>query len=190
MSLGFWTNASSRRKRIITILIFFLFAVLVTVVGILAPLSSQEAADQNDQLSKLQQDIRKLDILHQTAAIFENNFEICLLMFIPVVGVVLGSIAMFNTGSFIQAQIVTENASKGLNFPPILALLGLFIFPFTWLEYISYSAAFSESFWFVRRGLQGKLGKEIINLFKLVLITAVLLVAGAFIEALMITLLG
>lgn len=111
-------------------------------------------------------------------------------MFVPVVGVILGSIGLFNTGSYIQAQTITENATKGLNVPPILALLVLFIFPFTWLKLISYSTAFSESFWFIRRGLQGKWMREITNLLKLVLIAAVLLAAGAFMEALLIGLLS
>lgn len=173
-----------------TIVIFFLFAVLVAIIGVLAPLSPQEVANQSNELNKTQQEIQSMDLLHRTAAIFQNNFQICLIMFIPVVGVILGSIVLFNTGSYIQAQTLAENARQGLNISPILSALVLFIFPFTWLEFISYSTAFSESLWFIRRGLQGKLAREIINLLKLVLIAAVLLAAGAFIEALLIGLLG
>lgn len=184
----FWTH--SKRQRILTIVIFFLFAIVATAIGVLAPLSAQDATNENNALNQTQQQIRSADLLHRTGAIFENNFLICLIMFIPVVGVILGSIVMFNTGSAIQAQIVVYNTTKGTNIPPILELLTLFIFPFTWLEFISYSTAFSESFWFIRRGLQGKWLREIINLFKLVAITAVLLAAGAFIEALLIGVLG
>jgi len=176
--------------RIITIVIFFLFAILVTVVGVLLPLSAQEATNENNQLNQTQQQIQSMDLLRRTAAIFQNNFEICLLMFIPVAGLVLGSIALFNTGSYIQAETIVENTTKGYNIPAILALALLFIFPFTWLEFISYSTAFSETFWFIRRGLEGKWRREIVNLFKLVLITAVLLAAGAFIEALLLGILG
>jgi len=184
----FWTH--SKRQRVLTIVIFFVFAILATVIGILVPLSAQSAASENNALNNTQHQIHGMDLLHRTAAIFENNFEICLIMFIPVVGVILGSIVMFNTGSYIQAEIITDNATKGTNYPPILAFLVLFIFPFTWLEFISYSTAFSESFWFIRRGLQGKWVREIINLAKLVAITAVLLAAGALIEALLIGVLG
>ena len=171
-------------------MIFFLFAIIATIIGILAPLSAQDTANENNALNKTQQQIQSMGLLHRTAAIFENNFQICLIMFIPIVGVILGSIVLFNTGSYIQAEIVTDNATKGTHYPPILEFLVLFIFPFTWLEFISYSTAFSESFWFIRRGLQGKWLREIINLLKLVAITAVLLAAGAFIEALLIGLLG
>lgn len=187
MSSKFWGSASSRRTRIITIVIFFLFALLVTVVGVLLPLSAQEATNENNQLSQTQQQIQSMDLLRRTAAIFQNNFEICLLMFIPVAGLALGSIALFNTGSYIQAETIS---TKGYNIPPILVLFALFIFPFTWLEFISYSTAFSETFWFIRRGLEDKWRQEIVNLLKLVLITAVLLAAGAFIEALLIGILG
>jgi hypothetical protein len=186
VSLEFWKNASPRGRRIIIIGIFFLFAILVTVVGVLAPLSSQQIADENNELNKTQQEILSMDFAHRTAAIFLNNFEICLLMFVPIVGIVIGSIVLFNTGSVLAAQTITNNASQGLNLPPILVLALLFVFPFTWLEFISYSTALSESLWLIRRGLQGEWKREIKNLGKLVLITAVLLVAGALVEALLV----
>jgi hypothetical protein len=95
------------------------------------------------------------------------------------VGIVFGTIVLFNTGSVLAAQSITINASL----PPILVFALLFFFPFTWLEFISYSTGLSESFWLIRRGLQGEWKREIKNLGKLVLITAALLAAGALIEA-------
>jgi hypothetical protein len=182
VSLEFWKNASPRGRRIIIIVIFFLFAILVTIVGTLAPLSSQQIANENNELNKTQQEIQGMDFAHRTAAIFLNNFEICLLMFVPIFGVVFGSIVLFNTGSVLAAETITINRS----IPPVLVFALLFVFPFTWLEFISYSTALSESFWLIRRGLQGEWKREIKNLGKLVLITAVLLVAGAMIESLLI----
>ena len=180
--MEFWKNASPRGRRIIIIVIFFLFAILVTIVGTLAPLSSQQIANENNELNKTQQEVLNMDFAHRTAAIFLNNFEICLLMFVPIFGVVFGSIVLFNTGSVLAAETITNNP----NLPPILVFAVLFVFPFTWLEFISYSTALSESFWLIRRGLQGEWKREIKNLGKLVLITAVLLVAGAMIESLLI----
>jgi len=182
VSLEFWKNASPRGRRIIIIAMFFLFAILVTIVGVLAPLSSQQIANENNELNKTQQEVLNMDFAHRTAAIFLNNFEICLLMFVPIFGVVFGSIVLFNTGSVLAAETITNNP----NLPPILVFAVLFVFPFTWLEFISYSTALSESFWLIRRGLQGEWKREIKNLGKLVLITAVLLVAGAMIESLLI----
>jgi hypothetical protein len=182
--LRFWTQ--SKKQRILTIVIFLIFAILATAVGILAPLSQREINDKNSSLNATQQEIKGLDLPHRTIAIFYNNFLICLMMFIPVAGVAIGAIVLFNTGSYIAAQTLFENTSKGLNVPPLLVLLFLFIFPFTWFEFISYSMAFSESFWFIKRGLQGKWIRELINLGKLIAIAAILLFAGAFIEALLI----
>jgi hypothetical protein len=167
----------SKRLRILTIVVFFLFAVMVSALGTLVPLNSQEAATQNNNAKEIQ----SMDLLQRTASFFENNFlQVCLIMFIPVVGVVLGSIILFDTGSLIAAQ------SVAYKFPPVLVLLLLFIFPSTWLEMLAYSTAFSESFWFIRRSLQGKLAREIVNLGKLILIAAVLLAAAAFLEALVV----
>jgi len=183
MSLEFWKNASPRGRRIIIIVAFFIFAIIVTVVGILVPMSPQQIADENNDLNKTQQQIQAMDLLHRTAAIFVNNFEICLLMFVPFVGIVIGTIILFNTGSVLAAEAITLNAGKATGIPPVLVFALLFFFPFTWLEFISCSTALSEGFWFIRRGLQGESKREIKNLAKLVLITAALLAAGALIEA-------
>jgi len=183
MSPELWKGASPRGRRIIIIVAFFLFAILVTVVGILVPMSSQQIASENNELNSTQQNIQSMDLAHRTAAIFQNNFEICLLMFVPFLGIFIGTFALFNTGSVLQAQTITLNASNGTHIPPVLVLAFLFVFPFTWLEFISYSTALSEGFWLIRRGLQGELKREIKNLAKLILITAALLAAGALIEA-------
>jgi hypothetical protein len=183
MSLGLWKGASPRGRRIIIIAAFLLFAVLVTIIGLLAPMSSQQIANENNELNSTQQHIQSMDLAHRTAAIFLNNFEICLLMFVPFLGIFIGTLALFNTGSFLAAQTITLNASNATHIPPILVFALLFLFPFVWLEFISYSTALSEGFWLIRRGLQGELKREIKNLGKLILITAALLAAGALIEA-------
>jgi len=183
MSLEFWKNASSKRRRIIIIVTFFVFAILVTIVGILTPMSSQQRIDENNELNNTQQQIQNMDLAHRTAAIFLNNFEICLLMFVPFVGIILGTFVLFNTGSVLAAETLTYNLTHGTNLPPIGVFATLFVFPFAWLEFISYSTGLSEGFWLIRRGLQGELKREIKNLAKLVLITAALLAAGALIEA-------
>ena len=183
MSLEFWKNASPKGRRIIIIAAFFIFAILVTIVGILIPQSPQQIANENNDLNTTQQQIQKMDLAHRTAAIFLNNFEICLLMFVPFVGIVLGTFVLFNTGAVLAAQTITLNASNTTSFPPILVFALLFLFPFTWLEFISYATALSEGLMLLRRGLQGEWKHEIKNLGKLILITAALLLAGALIEA-------
>jgi len=104
-------------------------------------------------------------------------------MFVPFLGIFIGTFAMFNTGSVLAAETITFNASHSTGVPPILVFAFLFVYPFAWLEFISYSTAMSEGFWLIRRGLQGEWKREIKNLGKLILITAALLAAGALIEA-------
>jgi hypothetical protein len=186
MSLEFWKNASSRGRRIIIIVTFFLFTIIVTVVGIMVPQSAQQIADENGALNKTQQEIQGMDLVHRTVAIFQNNFEICLLMFVPFLGITIGTLTLFNTGNVLAAETITYNASHSAGLPPILIFAFLFAYPFAWLEFIAYSTSLSEGFWLIRRGLQGEWKREIKNLGKLVLITAGLLAAGALIEAMLI----
>lgn len=169
----------SRNQRISIIVLFFFFALAITVIGTVYPLTQQQITDYNGNLTQTQQDIIGMDVLHRSMAIFQNNFMICLLMFIPVFGVFFGGLTLFTTGNFIQAQSLAHNT------PPLLILLFLFVFPFTWLEFIAYGTAFSESYWIIKRGTQGLLRREIINFGKLVLIAAALLAAGALIESLL-----
>jgi len=180
VALTFGRGFSSKVKRIIVILLFFLIAIAATLAGVLTPLSAQEIDDRNSQLSGLQQDIKNLTIVERTGAILKNNLVICLLMFVPVGGPVFGLYALYNTGVFIAAQSLSYGA------PPVLVLLLLFVFPFTWLEFAAYSTALSESFWFIRRILQGHVVRELKNTGILILISMGLLALGAVVEALMI----
>jgi hypothetical protein len=87
----------------------------------------------------------------------------------------------------IEAQIVAAS-STGIS--PILAFFLLFLFPFTWLEFISYSTAFAESVWIIRRFTQGLGRKEIKNSAVLIAIVTILLLVGAVIETLLIQAMG
>lgn len=176
MALGFWRKASSRRKRIITIIVFFLIGIIVTCVGTLTPLSKQEAEEINQDLENLRENI-------SVQYIFGNNLLICLIMFIPVVGPIFGLYALYNTGVVIEAQVV---AASTTGMSPILLFFVLFLFPFTWLEFISYSTAFAESVWIIRRFAQGLGRKEIKNTAVLIAIVTILLLVGAVIETVLI----
>ena len=176
-----------KKQRIFTIVIFFILSIVATTIGVLTPLSTQEVADKNNAISGTRQQLLNTDTIRRTASIFQNNFLICLIMFIPVFGIMIGSIVLFSTGSVIRAEII---ATYGNSVPPILGFISIFIFPYAWLEFISYSTALSETFWLFRRGLQGRWAREIINLGKLVLITAVLLATAAFMEAVILGLLS
>ncbi len=48
----FWRNASSKRKRIYSIIFMFLIAVSLTLIGSLVPLSPQTAKEINDSINQ------------------------------------------------------------------------------------------------------------------------------------------
>lgn len=109
-------------------------------------------------------------------------------MFIPIFGPVFGFYALYNSGVAIEAQVIVEPRLSGI--PPIFALLTEFLLPVIWLEFIAYSTAFAESFWLIRRAMQGLFKKEIKNTAILIGISALLLVVGAIIETALIKAFG
>jgi Stage II sporulation protein M len=184
MALKFLNESSSRFKRFLTIVIFFLIAVAVTIAGILTPMSAQDAENRTKDLNTTQQQIGKLPLWEMVVAIFQNNFLICLIMFIPFVGFFIGSYVLYNTGLVVGAIGMTNQA----HVPGILVFLSLFIFPFSWLEYIAYAMGFSGNLWLSWRLIKGRGLFELKRTAKLIAISAGLLFAGAVIEAVLITL--
>jgi uncharacterized membrane protein SpoIIM required for sporulation len=182
--LSFWRASTTRRKRVLSILAFLLLSVAVATAGLLTPLSNEESQSLNKQLEQMQQDIRNMTILSSTRTIFENNFEICLVMFVPIAGPFFGLYVLYNTGLVIGAQ----SATHGVSALPIFMLL--FIFPFTWLEFFAYSTALSESVWLTRRIVQRRALKELRSTGILIGVCAGMLLAGAIIEAAIISLVG
>ena len=153
-----------------------------TLAGVLTHLQSEEINTRNSELKQLQTNVRNMDVLHRSASIFQNNMLICLISFIPVVGPIFGYYALYNTGLYIAAESLAHVPPV----PPILVILVLFIYPFTWLEFLAYSTALSESFLLIWRTMKGKGTKELANAGILILICATLLALGAVIEAILI----
>ena len=149
----------------------------MTVAGTLTPLSAEEAAEINRELNKTQELIMSADFFHGTTMIFGNNFVLCLIFFTPIFGLIFGFGVLYNTGVVIAA----ESVSIGVH--PLVGLFSLFIFPFTWLEFLAYSAAFSQSIWLTYRTIKKHAWKkELINTCIIVSICAVTLLAAAAIE--------
>lgn len=179
MSIGMWTRASPRRKRILTIIAVLIVAVILTVIGSFTPVSAQDA-------QKIDKDLNQSIVTMQaqgtlTQYIFGNNFLITLVMFIPVIGPVLGLFIMYNTGTVVGAIAVSSGYS------PVLALFALFITPVAWLEFTAYSTAMAESIWLFRRLLQGRGLRELRTMCIFVTITAAILAVSAVIETALIS---
>jgi hypothetical protein len=72
--------------------------------------------------------------------------------------------------------------------PALPIFLLLFLFPFTWLEFFAYSIALTESVWLIRRIVQRRAVSELRSTGILIAVCASLLLAGAIIEAAIISL--
>ncbi|HLE75970.1 MAG TPA: stage II sporulation protein M [Candidatus Bathyarchaeia archaeon] len=178
MSLAFWRNASPRRKRVLSTIVVFIVAIMITVIGSLMPMDPQQAKDISNNLNQTINTMKQDDTL--LPYILGNNFMICLLMFIPVIGPLLGFYILFNTGTVIGAI----SAAEGI--PAIVALAVTFI-PIGLIEFTAYSAAMTESIWLFRRILQGRGLRELKNASLFVSICAILLLLGAIIETALIS---
>ncbi len=180
IAFWFWKSASSRRKRIYSVIFVFIIAVLATALGTLVPVSPQEATKISNNLNQTVLTLEETGGL--TQFILGNNFLITLLMFIPILGPVLGLYVLFNTGTVLGSIAISQNL------PVSLAFLALIITPVFWLEFAAYSIAMGESVWLFRRLIQGRGRHEVrCNLGLFVLITAVLLVVGAILEVVLLS---
>lgn len=174
-----WRQLTPRAKRIFTILAFFLLSIIVTVAGVLVPMSFGDAQSLSQGLAQTRQEIDSMDLVHSTAAIFENNFLISLVMFVPFVGPFFGFYVLHNTGLVISA--VSQTSS-----PPVPGLLTFFLlwfYPFTWMEFIAYATAITESVWLAWRIIQRKGLRELKMTGILIGSVAMILLAAALIEA-------
>ena len=75
-------------------------------------------------------------------------------------------------------------------YPPALVFLGYLLIPFFWMEFISYAIAMSESTILTFRLLKGKFKSKLHETYKWIIICALILLASAIIEVIMILALG
>jgi hypothetical protein len=171
---NFWKNASPKRKRILSAFVILLVAVLVTALGMLVPISQEEAELINNNLNQTFNSLSQEGGIIQF--IFGNNFMFCLLMFIPIIGPLLGFFVLFNTGTVINAIAIAESYHSALVF------IALFLTPIAWIEYAAYSTAISESIWLFKRLLQKRTWSELRIACIFISICAFLIFIGAIIE--------
>jgi hypothetical protein len=191
--LPFWNSASPKRKRIYSIILMFILAVSATLLGTLVQLSPTDAKALSDSVNKITAD--NPTFASRVGAIFINNFFLCLVMFIPLVGSVFGLFVLFSTGVGIRAILDTQAASGAVastvpSISPTLAVLGLIGVGLTFLlEYVSYSIGIAESVWLFRRLTQRR-WLELKNTGILMGVVAALLITGALVETWVIGALG
>jgi len=154
-------------------LVNLLFVIIVIAIGSSSPLSAIEGEEILENFESSLPDIA-------TTPIFINNFLIAVIMFIPVLGPTIGTIILHTTGVVIAATAMS------VNLPGVLLLLSLLIFPFAWLEFISYSIAITQSIFLVIGLLRSRFKNELFRTVFLILTVFVMLFVAAFIEAILI----
>jgi len=179
--LSFWRNASSKRKRIYFIILIFIIAFTVSVIGSYIPISHQDAQTISNQLNETLNTHKSNGSL--TEYIFTNNFSICLLMFVPIIGPIIGFIILFDTGVALGAIASVQG------YPVYIGLLSLVITPVFWLEFAAYSTAMAESIWLTRRIFQRR-WRELKNTAILIGICAAILIVSAIVEVWIISVFG
>jgi hypothetical protein len=189
-NLAFWKNASSKRKRIYSAIFVVILIIVVTIIGFAIPPSSQEEQLIFNQLNQTQAHGIATGTLPMV--FFLNNFLLCLLMFIPLVGLPIGLFIMFSTGQGLRALIDVQIASGASSATPeiqastaILILVGAaltFI-----LEYTSYTIGMTESVWLFRRLTQRR-WRELKYTAILIGVAALLLTIAAIVESWAVTL--
>jgi len=182
----FWKVASQRRKRIYSITFVLALSILATLIGLLVPVSPQEAQLISDQLNQT--------VTNGTANgtlitdIFLNIFPLCLLMFVPLAGFGIGMFILFSTGQAFRAVFEIQAANgvataSSVDISATTAILALSLIGAVFLlEYVSYAIGMAESIWLFRRLLQNRWKSEIKYLLFFIGIVALLLIIGSIVE--------
>jgi len=161
------------QDRIIVFLIVFLLCVLATAIGVLVRVERSEAQNIVQEMNKIENAVEVVGV----QLIFGNNLMYALAMFIPIVGPGFGFYVLYNTGRILAAY----SAISKIN--PLFTFLFLFSLPFTWMEYISYTLAISESIWMTYAIIKRNFKNELMTMSIIIVICNILLLFGALIEA-------
>jgi uncharacterized membrane protein SpoIIM required for sporulation len=154
----------------------------MTIAGTLTPLSAQQTKSYNQDLDQLRTSSENTTLWRGALYLFENNFFLVdLVMFIPIVGPIWGSLAMYNTGLAVSAESTNTTLDPG-HWSATLLILAEFISPHAWLEFIAYATAFAASIWLLLSIIRGGAKREIKRTGMFILICAGLLLLAAFIE--------
>ena len=149
--------------------------VIAYSIGAATDISKSEAENLRQQFNE------QIEGIDQNG-IFMNNLKISLGMFIPALGIVLGTFSGFSTGLIFN--VIAENSPLLHNISPLVIL----ITPFGVMEIFAYGLAMSRSGMLIYQIVKKKQWKEYIipTIIEIGIVIAILLI-GASIEWQMIT---
>jgi hypothetical protein len=168
-------RVATLRNRILVMVVAFVFCMAITVAGATSKIGSSDAQNIVGDFDKTAQMLNTIGV----EDIFGHNLMYCIMMFVPVFGPYLGAIVFYSTGRVAAAF----GATSGVD--PLVLLLTVFVYPSSWLEYVSYSLALSESLWLIYAAVKYRgrgFRNELTTAAKVMAICAVMLLLAAFAE--------
>ncbi|BAB59378.1 TVG0245889 [Thermoplasma volcanium GSS1] len=126
------------RRRILTMVLVFIFEIALMFVITAIPMSFSQAKAIAGQTEPSLQAVRSLPILSRSVSIFSHNYEIASIEIVPVIGQIFFVISTYSTA------IVLDALAIGQGVPGPIALFTLLLLPYSWLELPSYAIAATE----------------------------------------------
>ncbi|MEM2938786.1 MAG: zinc-ribbon domain-containing protein [Candidatus Bathyarchaeia archaeon] len=170
----YWTG--SLKSRVLVFLVVFILCIGITLIGALTRIERSEANEIMQEMSKLEDVIKSSDAQIILAIIFGNNLLHTLIMFIPIAGPCWGTYVLYNTGKVFAAYSILSDAG------PVTLFSTVFILPFAWMEYLSYTLAISESLWMIYAAIKRNFRNEIIVATVTIVLCNVILLLAALVE--------
>lgn len=168
-----FSGVISIRKRILLMLSFMVILYIILFLGSMSTLTEVEIQQIMDKVEELLRDISAWKI-------FLNNFQISLIMLVPLLGTVLGGFIIYSTGMVFAAY------SQQFGLSSIELVLFTILSPYGLLEFIGYGLATSEGIVLIYSLIKRKFRKELPSLLIIVIFIAGVLLIAAAIEMLFI----
>lgn len=178
---GFWRNASAKRRRIYLVLFMFVLAFVIMAIGVFVPVNQIHAQSVSTSVNVTLNTEKANGSTFLAESIFLNNFGICLIMFFPILGPIVGFTILFDSGVALSSIAYVQG------YPGWLGLFTLLYTPVFWMEFFAYSVALAESFWLYRRLFMQHRWRELKYTVLSIGLCAGVLALSAFVEAWMLT---
>lgn len=164
------------KTRLLAFGIFFMLFIIAFTIGSETSIQKEDAQVLVDQVQQSLPNVNETENLNIEIAL--HNLGISMIMFVPGVGIALGTIAAYSTGTAFSAILTVH--PEVLTSHPITVLL---MTPFGILEAISYGIAMSRSYLLINALLKHRLRQNIKPSLIEVCIVIGLLFLGGIIEA-------
>ncbi|QKR00374.1 hypothetical protein GWK48_08310 [Metallosphaera tengchongensis] len=158
-------------------LYFIILIVNITLLFVIASLPSSPQVGQQI-VNSLNSTVSPSEgLVGMGTSIAGHNFFLSLFMSLPFLGIPAGLFILGDTG-YAFASIGSFEGVPGISLPTVEAFL-----PFFWMEFVSYTAMMTESYYMTKAILNGNWRKEVYNYAIVVGLVAVTLTVSGFVEA-------